>query len=427
MIANLLNTVGTRSLSMLLNFLLVIASTHLLGADGRGVIGIFIATYSMIMMFIQFIGGSPIIYLSNKHSYGHLLFPSYIWSLIVGGFAYGVLCLYPALDEDYQVHICLIAILHSLWMVNSFVLMGKERVKDHNLLQLLYILFLMVGFISIYSLAFSSVYAYIYALYIANVIVLVLSVILVIPDWRSSLINVEASFSQTLKKLLSLGFWAQSANLLQFLNYRLSYFILISYVSIGNIGIYSAAIQVGEALWIIAKSFSLVLYARVSNEADEQKAQNISLILAKFSFIFTTFLCILILLIPDSLFQVIFGDDFIGISKLLLYLFPGISAFGFSILISSYFSGIGKFYINTLSSFIGLIITIIACYLLIPVYGTTGAAIATSFSYCTSALFLVICFIRFRKISILYLLPRKKELIDLIAIIRNSWLSFNTK
>ena len=198
-------------------------------------------------------------------------------------------------------------------------------------------------------------------------------------------------------------------------------------MSIGNIGIYSAAIQVGEALWIIAKSFSLVLYARVSNEADEQKAQNVTLVLAKFSFIFTTFLCILILLIPDSLFQVIFGDDFIGISKLLLYLLPGISAFGFSILISSYFSGIGKFYINTLGSFIGLIITIIACYSLIPVYGTTGAAIATSLSYCTSALFLIICFIRSRKISVCDLLPSKKESDDLIAIIRNSWLSFNAK
>ena len=427
MLANLLNTVGTRSLSMLLNFLLVIATTHLLGSNGRGIIGVFIATYSMIIMFIQFVGGSPIIYLSNKNSYSHLLIPSYIWSFTIGIVGYGFLYHYPALDDAYQVHICLIAVLHSLWVVHSFVLMGKERVKDHNLLQLLYILLLMLGFLSVYFFALSSVFAYIYALYISNIIVLILSIVLIIPDWHSSLTNIQVSFSHTLKKVLSLGFWAQSANLLQFLNYRLSYFILISYVSIGNIGIYSAAIQVGEALWIIAKSFSMVLYARVSNEPDEQKAQNITLVLAKFSFIFTSFLCILILLIPDTLFQVIFGNDFIGISKILFYLLPGISAFGFSILISSYFSGIGKFYINTICSFIGLIITIIACYSLIPVYGTIGAAISTSLSYCTSALFLIICFIRFRKISVWKLLPTKKESHDLFTIIRNSWVSFNTK
>ena len=106
---------------------------------------------------------------------------------------------------------------------------------------------------------------------------------------------------------------------------------------------------------------------------------------------------------------------------------PGISAFGFSILISSYFSGIGKFHINTLGSFIGLTMTVSFCYLLIPVYGTKGAAIAASISYCTSALFLTIYFVIYTKLNVIYLLPNRKEFNDLVSIIRNNWVSFYTK
>jgi O-antigen/teichoic acid export membrane protein len=72
---------------------------------------------------------------------------------------------------------------------------------------------------------------------------------------------------------------------------------------------------------------------------------------------------------------------------------------------SHYFSGIGKYYVNTIASSVGFIVTAALCYLLIPLYEAKGAALAACLSYFASGGIVVYLFLRETKFSIKNLVP----------------------
>ena len=272
----------------------------------------------------------------------------------------------------------------------------------------------------IYYYESQNVWSYILALYIGNILSVIVSQWLIRNDWLISGKNI-IPFKKSISELIKHGFIAQLANVLQFLNYRISYFILEAFVSIADIGLYSVCVQFCEAIWVIAKSLSMVLYSKISNENDDDKAKYLCLILAKYSFAITVLISLFIIFIPDIAFQKIFGNDFVGLGLTIQFLLPGVCAFGFTMLLSSYFSGRGLFQINTISSFIGFVFILPSAYFLIKKYGINGAAMASSISYCSSAIFLLIMFFTKNKISFLKILPEKNELKVLKDLLVNSF------
>ncbi len=110
---------------------------------------------------------------------------------------------------------------------------------------------------------------------------------------------------------------------------------------------------------------------------------------------------ILILFIPANLFGFIFGKDFSPVKNIMLTLSAGIASFGLTVIISSYFAGIGKYNINVVAALLGLISTIALNLLLIPKYGYIGAGLAASASYLTTSSFLLWIFLKETKTSLL--------------------------
>ncbi len=167
---------------------------------------------------------------------------------------------------------------------------------------------------------------------------------------------------------------------------------------------------ISETIWIISGSISLVQYSRISNLDDINYSRELTLLLAKFSFLATfTAVCFLIL-IPERLFSVIFGKDFSSVKQIIILLSPGIAIFGYVVIISHYFAGIGKYIVNTKAAFIGLIVTLIFNLTLVPLYGYSGAAISASLSYIATAFFLIYSFIRDTGIAPTKLLPSVDDL-----------------
>ncbi len=95
----------------------------------------------------------------------------------------------------------------------------------------------------------------------------------------------------------------------------------------------------------------------------------------------------------------------------------GILMLSVSIILSSFFSGIGKPVHNAIGSGIGLIFTIVLGLLFIPRFGITGAGIVASISYSVSTLYQFIVFIRYSKLKASDFLLKKEELI----MIRNEF------
>jgi len=148
---------------------------------------------------------------------------------------------------------------------------------------------------------------------------------------------------------------AQLGNVIQYLNYRLSYFILNHYTTYANVGIYSVGVMISESIWLISSSIATVQYSKIANINDLNYSRDLTLKLAKLSFV-ATFICVIILnFLPQGVFYFIFGKDFGPVKTVIFYLSTGIISFGLTVSISHYYAGVGKYYINTIAAFIGLI------------------------------------------------------------------------
>ena len=89
---------------------------------------------------------------------------------------------------------------------------------------------------------------------------------------------------------------------------------------------------------------------------------------------------------------------------------PGILSIAGSLMFSHYFSGLGKHYLNTIASTIGLVFTFIAGFILIPRIGLYGAAITASISYFTMVVFQLILFLKLSKTKMSELLINKDDI-----------------
>jgi O-antigen/teichoic acid export membrane protein len=225
----------------------------------------------------------------------------------------------------------------------------------------------------------------------------------------------------TVKEVSKYGFIAQLGNLIQYLNYRFSYYILNLYIGPADVGVYSVGIVMSEAIWIIAGSVALVQYSRIANVGDTPYAKELTVALSKLSFIITLFIVLIILLIPEGIITFIFGKDFSQVKNVIITLSIGISAFGFTIILSHYFSGIGKYHINTIASFLGLIITVFGNILFTPIYGYYGAGITASLSFITTSIFLIYCFKKYSGVRISSFKPRKEDFDTIVRELENIW------
>jgi len=221
------------------------------------------------------------------------------------------------------------------------------------------------------------------------------------------------------------GFQNQVAHITQMLSFRLSYYVLDEYKGAAAVGVYGNGISLAESIWLVAKSMSLVQYSWVSNSTDRKASAQITVKLVKGGVILSLLMMIPLLILPVSGYTFIFGPGFAGVKPVIWSLLPGVLIYNLSILFGHYFSGTGRYYINTTISSAGLVVSAILYFTFIPMYSITGAGIATSLSYIfTSALFLWY-FAREYKGWYKEIVPGKNDFIMVIKEFRKS-LSFRS-
>ncbi|MCK4569966.1 MAG: polysaccharide biosynthesis C-terminal domain-containing protein [Bacteroidales bacterium] len=400
MINKILNTFGTRSLSAVINFLIAIAVSQYLGPNGKGEQGIIIATIAFVLVFSNLVGGGTLVYLVTRYKFSVLLLPSYLWSLLISIFAFGILFIFKIVDQQFILHICALSVLNSFTNIHSTLLIGREKIKAANLVSLaqplIVILSLLVYFLLLKE---ESITAYIHSLYFAFGGSLLISIIYMAKTFGKLSFHPVGEYLGVIRELFRLGFMNQMAHITQMMSFRLSYYFLELYHGEASVGIYSNGIQIMESIWLISKSISLVQYARIANTDDKKYSQELTVKLLKAGFLISLVCIIPLLILPESFYLFIFGKGFTGVKEVIWILAPGVLVYNFSIILGHYFSGTGKYHVNTIASSIGLVVSIILFTALIPSYVTIGAGIATSISYAVTSFVVLIFFMRETKIS----------------------------
>lgn len=407
MFGKILATIGSRFLVNLIQFFLVIATTHFLGDEGKGEVAMLVLNITLVIQFTQFIGGPALIYLVPRLNLFRIVISSYAWAIIACFVVSFVLVALQLVPTELTHHLFAISLIQSLTVVNQMVLLGRDRVKDFNWLSIMQIALLMAVFIGLmFRPGPRNIEDYILALYVANGATLLLSFWKIWPDLRlSSLKGIGAD----LKELMRFGFYAQLGNLAQLLNYRLSFYLLKEWHGTASVGIYSTGIQLSEVFWVISRGISTVQYAHIANSEDESANRALTIDLLKFSFFSVILLLIPALLLPAQFYALIFGPEFGNVKSVLYFLAPGVAIFAASSILSHYFAGIGNLRVNAFSSFIGLIFTLVLGFLLIPRYEIAGAGITATASYTAATLYQLWVFVRTTHTPLATLLPNRQD------------------
>ena len=410
-------TLGTKVLITFINFLVVIITTNIMGAEIKGEVALLVLNITLAINFNNFVGGPALVFLASRIDPFRILVPAYTWSLMAtGGFA--LLITVTGLSSAYQSwHVFFLSLIQALFNAHLFLLLGKNNVKLHNLLSLLQVLGLIATLsIMVFGLQQQDFEAYLIALYISFGLALLISVPL---TYRYCPVVSLKGLGENIRSMVKYGAYSQIGGFAQILNYRLSFYILEQApLGVSKVGIYSTGVQLSEAFWIISRSISMVQYAHISNTEDRAESRRLTIGLLKLSFLIVALMISVALLLPASFYTLIFGEEFSQVKSVMFYLAPGIAAFAVSGILSHYFAGVGLYRVNTISSSVGLVFTLALGFWLIPEYGIPGAGITASISYIASTIQQIVVFTREPGVHWKALIPDKNDWNFLISSLK---------
>jgi len=399
-------TFGVRLSSAIINLLIAVVISQYLGAEGKGEQGIIITTIALVLIFANMVGGASLVYLAPQLPLKKLIIPSYIWSVVVCGLFAGIMALFPFIDSQYVFHVALLAVINSFTSVNSSILLGKENIKAVNTINFvqvaLTIIFLVVFFISGFS---QNIYGYIWSLYFAYALSFVISFIWLLSNVKDHADDTGITYKKAVGMLFRYGFMNQLAHITQLLSFRVSYYFLESFRGYDSVGIYSNGVSITESVWMISSSVALVQYSKISNTPDKKINRELSAELLRISLLVSFIVLIPLVLLPASFYSFIFGKDFGDINRIMWLQAPGVLVFVNALILGHYFSGTGKYFVNSIGSAIGLLVTLALSFIMIPKFGYLGAAITASISYLATSIYVTWYFCNESKIKFYYLLP----------------------
>jgi O-antigen/teichoic acid export membrane protein len=194
--------------------------------------------------------------------------------------------------------------------------------------------------------------------------------------------------SKILKTFFSFGVRGYAANLMQFLNYRLDSLIVNGLTGVASLGFYSIATAMAETLWYGANGFALVMFPHISS-LERKEADRITPVVCRNTVFLTLIGAVVMFAISRQLILFVFGTSMMPALYPLWLLLPGIVTLAAAKVVSSYLSGIGKPIYSTYVAAGTVTLTVALDLLLIPRYGISGAAAASSIVYTCTAVAMV--------------------------------------
>ncbi len=166
-----------------------------------------------------------------------------------------------------------------------------------------------------------------------------------------------------------------------FLNYRIDLILVVSLDSREGAGIYSSAIAVAEALWLFSSAIAMASYARVAR-VDRAEAARVTATAVRHTMLVVMVGGIVTALVAPAAVELLFGRDYRDAATPLRILCLGTAMFAPQGLFTNYFTNqLGRPVIQLVLAVFALSTSVVAGVLLIPHYGTAGAAWSTTISY----------------------------------------------
>lgn len=183
------------------------------------------------------------------------------------------------------------------------------------------------------------------------------------------------------------GARAQLGNLLWLVNLRMDFLVLAAIAGPAELGIYAVATKVAELMRLPATAMNYVLYPRFASQAPQEAARGLRRLLPRAGAL-TLALAPPVALAGAIGIPLLYGHAFREAVLPMLILLLGLTVEGLAAVCSAYLWGAGRPGANSWGMGVGVVVTIVLDFALVPRLGATGAAIASSTAYLATALLL---------------------------------------
>jgi len=133
MFGKIIQTIFSKGIISIINFLVVLLTAQFLGAEGRGEISMMFLNITVILMFNDIIGGSSLVYLTSKRNPYTLFLPAIsigLFTAMIFPFLFNFYFHFGKIELIYFIGLTLLSNLSSIF---NYFLTGFEKIKQNNL------------------------------------------------------------------------------------------------------------------------------------------------------------------------------------------------------------------------------------------------------------------------------------------------------
>jgi O-antigen/teichoic acid export membrane protein len=281
-----------------------------------------------------------------------------------------------------------------LYLLLLHVILGKEEIIKYNKLNIFRYFFHFITLLLFLLILEQKLFGAV----ISHAITTLILTLLIIFSIRK-ITKISISFKYELsKRAAKYGFKVYFGNLAQFLNYRLDFLLISAFLAPTAVGFYAIAVGMAETMWILPGAIATVLFPRVSS-LNATAANSLTPRIARHTYFIIFIFVLTLFFMARSLIEIFFGSEFMPSVRPLLLLLPGIIALAGSKTLTADLAGRGKPQIGTFAAFTSLAINIPLNLYLIPKWGISGAAFASSASYIAANIMVIMAFVKTSKTS----------------------------
>jgi O-antigen/teichoic acid export membrane protein len=219
---------------------------------------------------------------------------------------------------------------------------------------------------------------------------------------------------QMSRTLLGYGLSVLLGNLMMASLLRIDTFIVNSYLGTGAVGIYSVAVSTAELMLMIPSAVGVALFPYLTSASSENQVSTLCHV-GRISLFLGVIGCLLVALLGYPFILIMFGERFSPAFGPLLWLLPGLMAMTLTYGYANFFNSRGRPFINGLVFGAGAMLNVLINLFLIPMFGISGAAIASSLTYCSVAIGFIVLVLRTEKVCIKDLMVLRASDIGMIT------------
>ena len=386
---NTIETLLFRGLSTPVALLLVVIQSRFLEPSGRGQFVLVVLSVTILSRLLGQLGLAVTNRLQEVPAteVRPLVHRAVAIGAVLGSLGMAAVVAWGALTPGIGVATAAIAaaalVPNVVWQTVSGVLLGQARVRLWNYIQALSPLLSLLGMLLLVVALDGGVEAAVLAWTLAHFLTATFAVVaardLVVP------VDVPPFLDRHGRTIMRLALVMGAVQVVNLIGYRVELFLLEYYDGVAAVGVYSIAMQAAEALWLIPAAIATAITGPVVHEPEHDAVRRVSKAALK-ALAYTGAAATIVGLAAPFLIPLLFGDAFDDAARPLLFLLPGVVAYGMVTVLVVYISvRRGRPRLALTVSVAAMLATAAASVPLIAAYGKSGAATASALGYLLGA------------------------------------------